>query len=200
MRLAGDAEGALPELEAVRADMRAMLEEDPGNVRPLRDLLVVVQDLGDAEAAVGRHEQALAHFREQLDMAKHLSELTPEDVNHVLSIGFAQERMGDSLLELGRADEAIEAYEAALEKATMVRERDLSIGVAHEIVIVVNRKLGELWLGRSGGAGSEEARRAESHLRAALEAISMLESRSITARHSKVEARAIAELLERASR
>jgi tetratricopeptide (TPR) repeat protein len=199
LRLAGDAEAAAPELKAVLEDMRAIVAEDPGNVRPLQDYLVAVQDLGDAEAALGRDEAALALYREQLDVAQRLAEGTPGNIEHTLSEAFAHERAADTLLKLDRDDEALREYALALGRAQEVREKDAGVGVAHEIIVVVNRKLGEWWLERSTGAGSEEARRAESHFRAALEAVTELESRSITPQHSGVNRMAISGLLELAA-
>jgi tetratricopeptide (TPR) repeat protein len=200
LRLSGNAEAAAPELRGVLEDMRAILAEDPGNVRPLQDYLVAVQDLGDAEAALGGHEAALALYQEQLDVARRLAEGTPGNIEHTLSEAFAHERAADTLLKLDRDEEALREYALALGRAQEVCDNDPSVGVAHEIIVVVNRKLGEWWLGRSTGAGSEEARRAEGHLRAALEGLGQMESRAMTAQHDDVDREAIAALLERAAR
>ena len=132
--------------------------------------------------------------------AERLLSKDPGNIEHTLSEAFAHERAADTLLKLDRDEEALREYALALGRAQEVCDNDPSVGVAHEIIVVVNRKLGEWWLGRSTGAGSEEARRAEGHLRAALEGLGQMESRAMTAQHDDVDREAIAGLLERAAR
>jgi tetratricopeptide (TPR) repeat protein len=132
----GDPAAALKAAERSLEIMEVLTASDPNNIGWQVDLSLTYEKIGNALAALGRHQEALQYYRKDLAIMERLAAAAPDNLQRQRGLAVAYNFVGNALLESGKRDEALEAYQkysnimeklAASDPRNTQWQRDLSI-------------------------------------------------------------------------
>ncbi len=107
-----------PELELTRA----RLANRPGNHALQRDLSLALDGWGDTNMVVGRTSEALAAYRESLDICRQLRQALGDSPQVLRDLSVSLNKVGGAEDAAGRSSEALAAYRESLEIFRQLRQ------------------------------------------------------------------------------
>jgi tetratricopeptide (TPR) repeat protein len=110
----GDSEGALAAAERANNILRGLLSQNPNNKQWRHDLSVSYERIGDAQLALGRHQEALDAYQASLNGRKQLAADIPDDPGVQRDLAISYLKVGDVMLVNNRLGDALAAYEQSL--------------------------------------------------------------------------------------
>lgn len=119
-----DHAGALATYEAARAEVLALIAEDPTNAVLRRDLSITCDRIGDVHVANGDREAALESFRKGLEAAQALAASAPHNRTWQHDLSVSYDRVGGILLEKQDHEAALDMFRKGLAVAGGLTLRD----------------------------------------------------------------------------
>ena len=110
----GDSEGAIAAAERANKILLSLLSQDPNNKQWRHDLSVSYERIGDAQLALGRHQEALDAYQKSLNGRRKIAADIPDDPGVQRDLAISYVKVGDIMVVNNRLDEALAAYEQSL--------------------------------------------------------------------------------------
>ncbi|MEC9372969.1 MAG: tetratricopeptide repeat protein, partial [Planctomycetota bacterium] len=108
-------------LEAARR-VESLSGEDPSDKRLARDAAIAVDKIGNTHFAAGRYEEALLTYRDALKAHHRNVELDPDRLGNHYQVVQTENKSANTLVRLGRMEEAIECRRRARDRCREIRE------------------------------------------------------------------------------
>ncbi|NQV25372.1 MAG: tetratricopeptide repeat protein [Rhodopirellula sp.] len=123
---------------------RVLAEADPSDAQKQRDLAVSFERLGQVSLAVGKTDDALKYFSDELVIAERRMKADPSDVDAKRFTSVVYNFLGDVFLKLGRTDDALTQFQDGLTIRRVLAEADPSSAEKQRDLMFSHNKLGEV--------------------------------------------------------